>query len=181
LKRHLLIGGFTCCVLSLIGRSHAQAIPAASRSNSAQIGGGGSVASPDYSPHKIGGLGIYGTFDFTRHFGIEGNIHYTSLHAPDYVKENSYLIGPRYVFRHKNLYPYTKLLVGFGRFSYTAVNASSATYTYKIYAPGGGLDIRASKHFNVRPIDLEYQMWPGFPTNGLAPLVGTIGASYAFR
>jgi|SRR5580698_3221312 hypothetical protein len=180
LKRHFFIGCFTC-VLGLTGWSHAQAVPTASRMGGVQIGGGGSVANPDYSPNKIGGFATYGTFDFTRHLGLEGAIHYTSLHAPDYTKENSYLIGPRYVFHHKNLYPYAKVLVGFGRFCYTFVDASSATYTYKIYAPGGGLDIRASKHINIRAIDVEYQQWPGFPTHGLAPLVGTIGAAYAFR
>jgi hypothetical protein len=180
LKRHLFIGAFTC-VLGLAGWSHAQAVPSATRTGIAQFGGAGSVANPDYGPNKIGGLAIYGTFDFTMHLGIEGNIHYTSLFAPDYTAENSYLIGPRYVFHHKNLYPYAKILVGFGRFSFTYKDASSATYTYKIYAPGGGLDIRASRHINIRAIDFEYQQWPGFPADGLTPLVATIGAAYAFR
>ena len=180
LKRHSIVGCFTC-VLGLAGWSHAQAVPTAERTGVAQIGGGGSVASPDYSPNKIGGITVYGTLDFTRHIGIEGALHYTSLVTPDYVAEDSYLIGPRYVFHHNRVHPYGKALVGFGRFSYKFQNAPSATYTYKIYALGGGLDIRATKHINVRAIDLEYQQWPGFPVNGLAPLVGTIGAAYAFR
>ncbi len=180
MKRHFFIGCFAW-VLGLACSSHAQAVPSATRTGIAQFGGGGSAASPDYSPNRIGGLAVYGTFDFTRHIGIEGSIHYTSMSTPDYVGENSYLIGPRYVFHHNRLYPYAKVLVGFGRFTYTFVNASNATYTYKIYAPGGGLDIRASRHVNVRAIDFEYQQWPGFPANGLTPLVGTIGAAYAFR
>jgi hypothetical protein len=179
LKRLSLIGCFILS-LGLAGWSHAQAVPVASRLSLVQFGGGGSVANPDYSPHKIGGLGIYGTYDFTSHFGVEGSIHYTSLVA-DATKENSYLIGPRYVFHHNNLYPYAKILVGFGRFSYTPQNASEATYTYRVYAPGGGLDIHASNHINIRAIDLEYQQWPGFPTSGLSPLVGTIGAAYVLR
>ncbi len=177
MKRHSLIGCFTC-VLGLTGWSCAQAVPTAARPGIAQIGGAGSLTSPDYSPNKVGGLAIYGTLDFTRHIGIEGDIHY-SLVTPAQVAENSYLIGPRYVFHHKHLHPYAKALFGFGRFNYA--HATTATYTYKIYALGGGLDIRATKHINVRPIDFEYQQWPGFPANGISPLVGTIGAAYAFR
>ncbi|RSL15981.1 outer membrane protein with beta-barrel domain [Edaphobacter aggregans] len=180
MKRHSLIGCFTC-LLGLSSLSHAQAVPTAERRGILQLGGGLSIASPDYSPLKIKGLSAYGTYDFTRHIGLEGDIHYVSLSTPGDLGEDSYLIGPRYVFHHPRVDSYVKALGGFGRFSYLGGIFPTATYTYKIYAFGGGLDVRASRHINVRAIDLEYQQWPGFPTNGLTPLVATIGAAYAFR
>lgn len=179
MKRHSLIG----CITFLLGLSiwsHAQAVPTAERRGVLQLGGGISVASPDYSPATIKGLSVYGTFDFTRHIGIEGNIHYVSLITPGDIGEDSYLVGPRYVFHHRRVNSYAKALAGFGRFNFRGT-FPAATYTYKIYAFGGGLDVRATRHINLRAIDLEYQQWPGFPTNGLTPLVGTIGAAYAFR
>ena len=179
MKRHSLIGCFTF-LLGLSGWSHAQAVPTAERRGVLQLGGGITAASPDYSPSTIKGLSAYGTFDFTRHVGLEGNIHYVSLITPSHIGEDSYLVGPRYVFHHPRVDSYAKILVGFGRFSFRDTSPA-ATYTYKIYAFGGGLDVRATRHINVRAIDLEYQQWPGFPASGLTPLVGTIGAAYAFR
>jgi len=180
LKRLSLIGCFAS-VLTLANWLHAQATSTASRAGVAQIGIGASLANPDYSPSKIKGLSVYGTFDFTRHWGIEGDIHRVSMITPSDIGEDSYLLGPRYVFRHNRFSPYAKALLGFGRFQYQYDYAPHTTYTYKIYAFGGGLDIRATQHINVRAIDLEYQQWPGFPTNGLTPIMGTAGVAYAFR
>jgi len=180
LKRLSLIGCFVS-VLGLASWSYPQATPTATRAGVAQIGGGVSLASPDYAQRKIKGITIYGTFDFTRHWGIEGDVHKVSIITPTDIGEDSYLLGPRYVFRHKRFNPYAKGLLGFGRFQYQYDTSPHTTYTYKIYALGGGLDIQATPHINVRAIDLEYQQWPGFPTTGLTPIVGTIGVAYAFR
>ena len=180
MKRLYFIGYFAC-VLGLASLSHAQAVPTASRAGLAQIGVGVTMASPDYAQKNIKGITIYGSFDFTRHWGIEGDIHKVSILTPTDIGEDSYLLGPRYVFRHNRFSPYAKGLLGFGRFQYQPDNAPYATYTYKIYSLGGGLDIQATQHINIRAIDLEYQKWPGFPTNGLTPIVGTIGVAYAFR
>jgi hypothetical protein len=100
---------------------------------------------------------------------------------PANIGEDSYLLGPRYVFRHNRFHPYVKALFGLGRFKYRFDNAPDTAYTYKIYSFGGGLDIQATHHINVRAIDYEYQRWPGYPPNGLAPQVWTFGAAYAFR
>jgi hypothetical protein len=174
----LHIGSFTC--LPWASRwSCAQAVSTVSRAGVAQIGAGWSFASADYSP--IQGLSICGTFDFARHWGIEGDIHRVSTITPADIGEDSYLLGPRYVFRHNRFSPYAKVLFGLGRFKYQYDTAPHTAYTYKIYSFGGGLDIQATQHINVRAIDFEYRQWPGYPPNGLAPQVWTFGAAYAFR
>lgn len=185
MKRLTLIGCFAC-IIGLAGWSHAQATPAASRLGIAQFGGGFSVASSDCPSVTIEGitdgctsnstskgLTVYGTFDFTRHFGVEGDIHKLSLSRPG---EDSYLFGPRYVFHHNRYHPYLKFQGGLSRFQ-TTFNTS---YTYKIYAFGGGLDLRLKEHINIRAFDLEYQKWPQFPLGGISPIVGTVGVAYAF-
>jgi hypothetical protein len=161
--------------------SNGQAVPTESRRTTVQIGTAWSVASPDYAQKKTQGVSIYGTLDFARHWGIEGDIHRTSMMTPTDIGEDSYLLGPRYVIRHNQLRPYAKALLGFGRFHYMYEHAPEATFTYKIYTFGGGMDVRATQHLNLRAIDFEYQQWPGFPPNGLSPMVFTFGAAYAFR
>jgi hypothetical protein len=164
--------------------SHAQATPAATRSGSIQIGGGYSFAKPDYGQKNIQGFTIYGDWDFTRHWGIEGNIHRVSVITPNDIGEDSYLVGPRYVFHFNRFRPYVKGQLGFGRFK-TDYDKDSLrpnyTNTYKIYSLGGGVDYRATRHLNVRAFDFEYQGWPGFGKNGLTPYVFTFGAAYTFR
>jgi hypothetical protein len=185
LKR-LTVTGWFACMLGLAGLSHAQATPSASRMGIAQFGGGFSVAGPNCpsvtiqgitngctSSTIISGLNIYGSFDFTRHFGVIGDIHKLSLSRPG---EDSYLFGPRYVFHHNRYHPYLKFQGGLSRFQ-TTYNTS---YTYKIYAFGGGLDLHLKPHINIRVFDLEYQKWPQFPLDGISPIVGTVGVAYAF-
>jgi hypothetical protein len=174
------------CVLGVAGWSHAQAIPSASRAGIAQFGGGFSVASSNCPSTPVSGitdnctsstilkgLSIYGTFDFTRHFGVAGDIHKLSLSKPG---EDSYLFGPRYVFHHNRYHPYLKFQGGLSRFQTTY----STSYTYKIYAFGGGLDYAAPRHINIRAFDIEYQKWLQFPGGGISPIVGTVGVAYAF-
>jgi hypothetical protein len=164
--------------------SHAQAAATATQAGSAQLGLAYSYARPDYGGTNIQGYTVYGNFNFTRHWGVEGNVHQLSLITPSDIEENSYLVGPRYTFHFRRFHPYAKGLLGFGRFVTDYDPGShrpNVSYTYKIYAFGGGVDIPISKHVNIRAIDFEYQKWPGFEPNGLSPLVFSFGAAYRFR
>lgn len=186
MKRITLTAWFAC-VLALAGWSHAQATPSAERRlGIAQFGGGLSVASSSCpsaivygitngctSSTLVKGLNIYGTIDFTRHFGVAGDIHKLSLSKPG---EDSYLFGPRYVFHHNRYNPYLKFQGGLSRFQ-TIYNTA---YTYKTVAFGGGLDYTATRHLNIRAFDIEYQKWLQFPAGGISPVVGTAGVAYAF-
>jgi hypothetical protein len=183
LKLHILIGCFAC-VLGLTTLSQAQAVPTAYRASSLQLGGGFTFVRPDYGGRVIGGLSIYGDYDFTRHLGVEGDMHFANLMTPSDISEDSYLIGPRYRFHYGRFTPYAKALFGLGRFGYQALGpnrSQTSTYTYGVFSFGGGLDLRATKQLNVRAFDFEYQDWPGFKNNGLSPLVMTIGVAYSFR
>jgi hypothetical protein len=181
LKLHTLIGCFAC-VLSLTTWSHAQAVPTAARSGSLQLGGGFTYVRPDFSS-SIKGISVYGDYDFTRHLGVEGDLHFANLITPADISEDTYLVGPRYRFHYHRFVPYAKALFGFGRFGYQTPSAyeHAATFTSGVYAFGGGVDVHANKHINIRAFDLEYQNWPSFHPNGLTPIVMTFGAAYTFH
>ncbi|HEY0162287.1 MAG TPA: outer membrane beta-barrel protein [Edaphobacter sp.] len=166
--------------------SRAQAVPTATRNSQIQVGAGWSWGKPDFGPKKAQGISFYGDYDFTRHIGIEGDVHMLNIVTPTDIVENSYLIGPRYVFHFRRFQPYAKGLVGLGHFK-TTFDAGSGipnyTTTRGIYAFGGGVDVRATRHLNVRAVDFEYQKWSSDPYfyNGLSPWVLTFGAAYRFH
>jgi hypothetical protein len=145
-----------------------------------QVGINGSFIQPDYGGKHSEGLGVYGTFDFTQHIGIEGDIHF-SVRTPTDIAEHSYLLGPRYVFHKKRYHPYAKVLFGLGTFSTQYDAQPNFSYNYGIYDFGGGLDIKATRKINIRAFDFEYQKWPGFAPHALSPYLITIGAAYNFR
>jgi Outer membrane protein beta-barrel domain len=161
---------------------NAQASPTATRAAFIQVGAGVSVFQPDYNPGTIKGYSIYGTYDFTSHIGLEGDIHIVNVITPGDIAENSYLLGPRFVMARGRFHPYAKALAGIGVFTFQPVyvNSSSSSSSHKMYAFGGGLDVRVKRHWNVRAIDFEYQRWPGFDANGITPLGITVGAAYFF-
>lgn len=180
MKLHTLIGCFAC-VLGLTAFSHAQALPSASKPTRLQLGAGFTYARPDYST-PIKGISGYGDFDFTRHIGVEGDVHIVSLWTPSDIAENTYLLGPRFKWQFGKLTPYAKFLGGFGQFKYQYPSQypGPATYTYGVYAFGAGVDYHLRRHINIRPFDIEFQRWPGFQPNGLSPIVMTFGAAYTF-
>ena len=170
--------GLIACAFGFSILAHAQAVPTASRWGTLQLGTGATLVSTDYTPEKAEGVTVYGDFDFTRHIGIEGDIHFGSLITPADLGEDSYLLGPRFVARHGRFSGYGKVLFGVGRLNYQYTNNTSS-YTYKVFAFGGGVDIRATRSINIRAIDVELQKWPGY-INGLSPIVTTIGVAYSF-
>jgi hypothetical protein len=180
LKRHTLIGCFAC-VMGMTTLSHAQAVPTASRLGSIAVGAGGTLISPDFGQSRIGALSFFADVNFAHSLGVEGVIHY-SVNTPSDVSENSYIVGPRYIIRKKRFEMYGKALFGVGHFGLQAgSNPYPGTASYFEYAVGGGVDIHAARHINIRAFDFEAQKWPGFAANGLSPLAFTFGASYVFH
>lgn len=164
---------------------YGQAVPAATRAVTIQIGVGVSAASPDYNPGVIKGGSIYGDMDFRTRLGIvgiEGEIHDLEWFTPRDIGENSYLMGLRYGINKRGFHPYGKVLAGLGTFQYQkGFYPKTSSSTYKMIAFGGGLDYIATKQFSVRIFDLESQDWPRFRAHGLTPFVVTAGIAYRFH
>ncbi len=148
----------------------------AERKVNLQVGGGFTIANPDYSPDHFKGFTGYADFDFTDHFGVEFDIHQINTPTNDKLSERTYEIGGRYIRHYSFVNPYLKGMVGRGVFNFLYDQANLA---YNMYAVGGGIDFNVQKHINAR-IDYEYQRWPGFPPRGLQPNLVTVGGAYHF-
>ena len=173
------------CALALLSalsaNALAQAVPTATRAISTQAGVGVSIASPDYGTRYIKGLSLFGDVDFGQHLGAEADIHLVSYITPTDIGQDTYLVGPRYIYRRKRLNLYGKALFGLGEFQYQYDNLPHFHDSYFVYAFGGGLDVDLSRHYVLRAVDFEAQRWPGYRQDGLTPYVTTFGVAYAFR
>jgi hypothetical protein len=169
--------------LSLAGAATtvlAQAKPTATRSADLQIGGGFTTANSDYLPTRINGGTAYVDYDFIHHIGIEGEFHFVKDGSGSEIYEKTYELGGRYHRTYGRFSPYAKGMYGRGVFNFPAFPGfRHANLAYNLIAVGGGVDYRVLKHLNARA-DFEYQRWFGFPQNGLAPTMFTIGAAYHF-
>ncbi len=185
MKRHYILGLFVS-VLGLSGSLHAQAVPAGSRSFRLQAGAGFTFASPDYAQRKIEGITAFADLDLRHRLGIELEYHDISIVTPTDIGENTMLLGLRYsLYRKGRIHAYAKGLGGLGWFQYQegVYTSTKHTDTFGAYALGGGLEIRATEHINIRAFDFEAQRWPsyftpGYAHNGLTPYVSTIGVAY---
>lgn len=148
---------------------------------------GFTFATPDYAQKKIGGFTGYADLDIGHKLGVELEYHDISIIAPNDIGENTLLLGVRYSLYRKNRFnAYAKGLGGLGWFQYQTGTYSGNVHTdtFGAYAIGGGLEIKATEHINVRAFDFEAQKWPGyftpgFPKNGgISPYVSTIGVAY---
>ena len=96
--------------------------------------------------------------------------------------ENSYLAGPRYVFRSFGRFrPYVQGLIGVGNINYPFKIGSAS---YFAVAPSGGVSYRLNSKFALRA-GYEYQFWinsPGYatePNHQLMPNGAQIGLAYS--
>jgi hypothetical protein len=168
-------------ILSVGSAAHAQAMPTAVSKGLFQVGGGYTLVMPDYGQKNIEGFTGFADFDFRPHFGVEAEYHYVSIITPLDLGENSFYVGPRYVYTRGRFSIYGKALIGIGTIVIQEVqdNPEGGAGTYLSYGGGGGLDVRVGKHLVVRAIDAEYQHWNY--GNGLTPIAFTVGAAYRFR
>jgi len=94
--------------------------------------------------------------------------------------------GPIYSWRHySSFHPYAKFLVDYG--AQSGIKGKQFPSWYKsdkwmIYAPGGGVEVRAWRNLWVRA-DYEYQFWnvQWHDNHFLNPQGTTVGVSYDFR
>jgi opacity protein-like surface antigen len=179
--KNLRVLGSLVFVLSFCSVARAQAIPTASSRGALQVGGGWSFAKPDYGQKNIQGISGFADWDFGRHWGVEADAHYIALITPTDLAENSYMVGPRFIYPHGRFKLYGKGLFGVGDLVIQEQqdNLGRSSQTNFAYAIGGGLDINATKHIAIRAIDFEYQHWNYL--TGLTPTVFTVGAAYRFH
>ena len=178
--------GVLTLALSFTIQARAQAVPTASAVASFQAGVGYTIAKPDYGQKNITGATIFADYDLGLHLGIEADAHIVELNTPTDIAENTYMGGLRYIYPvHNRMFKfYGKAMLGAANFRVleTEDNQGRFNGTYLAYAAGGGLDIAVNRKIVIRPIDVEYQIWPNYDNGGgLSPLLYTFGVAYHFR
>jgi opacity protein-like surface antigen len=160
-----------------------QTIPAAKGGNARfLIGAEGSYFNTDFpaNTHMIG-ITAFADLHFNARYGIEGQARFINFKDFHGENERTYLGGPKiYIKPNGSWKPFAKLLLGIGSIQYP-FNIGSGTYF--AYAPGGGLDYRASRNWYFRA-EYEYQFWPSAPgipnepNHGLTPNGVSGGIAY---
>lgn len=177
-------------LFSLVGVAHTllrgQAEPTAIRSGDLQVGGTFSQGNSDYTATSFRGFGLYTTFDFRYHLGIEGVFHQINdSNNSTGMYERTYEVGPRYVFHYRRLRPYVGAMYGRGVFNFSPVgNQSTGRYganvAFNLVAGRVGVDYRLRRSLTLRA-GYEYQRWMGFLPAGLTPTMLEVGAAYHFH
>ena len=71
---------------------------------------------------------------------------------------STYLFGPRISYRHwRRITPFGQVLFGVGRANGSTFLTSGSQNAFAMTA-GGGVDLRLSEHFSLRPLQVEYLM-----------------------
>jgi len=115
------------------------------------------------------GWGASGTFNFTRVFGVTGDVsgHYRRLGeirsgndvASADANIHTFLGGPKFTWRTARTSTFAEALFGIGRISASAqLNASHASYEEHGFAGaiGGGFDVNISRRLAARLIEVDY-------------------------
>lgn len=96
-------------------------------------------------------------YNFNKWLGVLGDVSGVwATNATRYGAAIPYLFGPRINFRHGIVRPFAQVLVG-GIVTSSGIETTGWQSHYAM-ATGGGIDVRVSRHFSIRPIQAEYLM-----------------------
>ena len=166
-------------LLILIPVLHGQAVPSGIFRSHIQAGAGVMYLDNDYSDRANQGISVWGDYDFTHLVGVEVEAHFGGIITPDDIGENSYLVGPRFMYHKRKFTGYAKIMLGRGTITNQLLNQSSTFNIVPAY--GGGLEYRVAHSLNIRVVDFELQKWPNFEPNTLSPFAISVGLMYVIR
>jgi hypothetical protein len=146
--------------LGLAHLAQAQVVPAAD-AGGMRLSAGGAFSGYylNYGEQKLLGASAFVDADTLRHFGVEGEARWLTVHQTNDEHATTYLIGPRYSRYYGRFQPYVKGLVGIGQFNFPY---NLGRDNCLVVAPGAGVDFRLSRRISWRAVDFEYQIWPQF-------------------
>jgi opacity protein-like surface antigen len=181
-----------CILLAAASLSaHAQVVPSATgRQFSLTAGALASAFQPDYgggfvaqaSSNRLYGVGAYVDVKFTRWIQIEGEARFSRFNQYQNIHQDNYLIGPRIpIHRYGRFTPYAKALVGITSMDMGPNpngTGSDPTGRFLTAAYGGGVDVKLTRRFSLRAVDVEYQQMPEWFGSSASPYGASVGLSY---
>lgn len=181
MKRFLLVAA--ALLLAPLAAARAQDIPTAYRMGQTQVGIAYTNAATDEFSDRIGGVSIYGTFDFLPHIGAQANAHILKLQNPQQYTQSSYEAGLRYFRGYGRFKPYVGIQIGIAN-SYQPTPpgglVQEAIGNFAMFSGNGGVDYYLPHNLNIRG-DFEYQDWFNYPPHVLNPSMFSIGVAYRIR
>lgn len=177
-----------------------QVIPSAtSRGLSVTAGAMGSVFQPDFkgnwtltnnqwiptaeaSDWALIGAGAYVDVKLTRWIQIEAEARFSRFNQYANIHQDNYLAGPRIPLRRFGRFtPYAKALIGVTSMD-MGPNPNGTgpdpTGRFLAIAYGGGVDMKLTKRFTLRPVDVEYQQMPQWFGSSASPYGASVGLGY---
>jgi len=163
-------------LLASAGTVFGQALPTATGpGSSVRVGGGVSDFRVNYGQVWLGGGQLWVDTNPHWRLGIEAEARWSrSSRDPHGPQQRTYLAGPRLSLAPGRVEPYVKALAGRGTFTFPF---HYATGSYFVVAGGGGLDIHRGR-WQIRAVDVEYQVWPQFTYGRLGQYGVSAGVSY---
>jgi opacity protein-like surface antigen len=133
------------------------------------------------------GVGAYVDVKFSRWIQIEAEARFSRFNQYANIHQDNYLIGPRIpIHRYGRFTPYAKALVGITSMAmgpnptcYTS-NCTAADPSGRFFtaAYGGGVDMKLTRRFTLRPVDVEYQQLPKWFGSSVSPYGASVGLGY---
>ena len=126
------------------GYSYLRFNPSATGANSFSTNGGSASISYN-ATHWLSGVADFGAYHNGNilNSGVDGTL-------------STYLFGPRVSYRHyERVTPFAQVLFGVAHASasISGANASDNAFAMSV---GGGVDVGVSRHFAIRPVQLDY-------------------------
>jgi len=126
------------------GYSYVRFNPSTSGVNGFDLHGGSASAAYNFN-HWLSGVADFGGYH-------SGNILGTGVDGT----LSTYLFGPRVSYRHySRVTPFAQVLFGGAHASGRASGVSSSDSAFAM-SVGGGLDLKLSRHFSLRPAQVDY-------------------------
>jgi len=110
---------------------------------------------PPFQVFNANGGGGELTYNVSRWMGVLGDLGgYWATNATKQGAAIPYLFGPRLNFRHGKVTPFAQVLLG-GVVTSSGIQQIGWQSHFAMTA-GGGIDVKLSKHFSLRPVQAEY-------------------------
>jgi opacity protein-like surface antigen len=115
---------------------------------------------PYNSNQRILGVGVAADYHLNTRIDAEAEVHFMRYESFHGNKEDSYLLGPRYLLRNfGNLQPNAQCLIGMAKMQYPF---QIGDQNYFVIAPGAGISYHMTRKWALHA-EYEYQAWRGSP------------------
>jgi opacity protein-like surface antigen len=140
------------------------------------------IPTAEASDWALIGIGAYVDVKFSRWLQFEGEARFSRFNQYQNIHQDNYLVGPRIpIHRYGRFTPYAKALVGITSMD-MGPNPNDAgpdpTGRFLTIAYGGGVDMKLTKRFTLRPVDVEYQQVPSWFGSSVSPYGASVGIGY---